>query len=44
MVMRVKIDFKFLIINGNWYYISERILIGCKIENKLLISYELNEL
>lgn len=44
MAMKAKTDSKFLTINGNWHYMSERILIGCKTENKQSISNESNEL
>lgn len=44
MAMKAKTDFKFLTINGNWHYMSERILIGCKTENQQSISNESNEL
>lgn len=44
MAMKAKTDSKFLPINSNWHYMSERILIGCKTENKQSISNESNEL
>lgn len=44
MAMKAKTDSQFLTINGNWHYLSERILIGCKTENKQSISNESNEL
>lgn len=42
MAMKAKTDSKFLTINR--HYMSERILIGCKTENKQSISNEWNEL